>query len=156
MDYKNTVMYHFVCRDPSQVARYVGSTTNFVKRKAQHKCACNKPDQRGYHLNLYQTIRDNGGWNNWEMVPLEEFPCENQIQQHIREQYWIDKLSPVLNTNKAYIEDKVAYRKAYYETNIEACKERMKAYYEANKEELRTYQKANYARKRELKSNDTL
>jgi hypothetical protein len=171
MDYAKVIIYHFVCRDPSQVAQYVGSTTNFIKRKAHHKCVCNRPSHKAYHRSIYQTIRDNGGWDNWEMKPLEEFPCENHIQQQIREQYWLDKLSPTLNMNKAYIEDKVAYKKAYYEANIEACKERMKAYYEANKEtlnerakayyeankeELRSYQKAYQARKRELKSNDTL
>ena len=114
MDYGKVVMYHFVCQDPTQVARYVGSTTNFIKRKALHKCICNKPDHKDYGRNLYKTIRDNGGWDNWEMKPLEEFPCENHIQQQIREQYWLDKLLPTMNMNKAYIEDKVAYKAEYY------------------------------------------
>jgi hypothetical protein len=48
------------------------------------------------------------------MKPLEEFPCENHIQQQIREQYWLDKLLPTMNMNKAYIEDKVAYKAEYY------------------------------------------
>jgi hypothetical protein len=113
MNYAKVVMYHFVCQDPTQVARYVGSTTNFVKRKANHKSICNKADHKDYNRIIYQTIRDNGGWGNWEMTPLEEYPCDNHIQQQIREQYWLDKLIPTMNTNRAHIEDKVAYKKEY-------------------------------------------
>lgn len=134
MDYTKVIIYHFVCQDPTQVSRYVGSTTNFIKRKAHHKCVCNKPTHKDYGRPIYQTIRDNGGWDNWEMKPLEEFPCENHIQQQIREQYWIDKLIPVLNQHKAHRteeeyqqyqlqwrQDHPEYQKEYRKRKLKGC-----------------------------------
>lgn len=91
MDYSKTIIYHFVCKNELIKCSYVGSTTNFIKRKNQHKSACNNLENK---LQLYQTIRENGNWDNWIMKPLEEFPCENKTQQMIREQYWIDQLKP--------------------------------------------------------------
>lgn len=113
MDYSKVVIYHFICQDPTQLARYVGSTTNYIKRKAQHKVICHKADHKDYHKPLYQTIRDNGGWDKWEMKPLEEYPCENHVQQQIREQYWMDYYNPTLNPNRAHIADHVEARKEF-------------------------------------------
>ena len=145
MDFSKTVIYHFVCKDEMIKCSYVGSTTNFVKRKYQHKNAC-KLDKR----KLYQTIRDNGGWDNWCMKPLEEFPCENKIQQFIREQYWIDKLKPEMNCLPAYLteEGKVVGRqnaiKKYTDTHVEKVNETIKKYRETHKEQLNDKAKEYY------------
>ena len=47
-------------------------------------------------------MNENGGWENWRMVPLEEYPCENEIQATIREQYWINELKSDMNSQRAY------------------------------------------------------
>jgi hypothetical protein len=44
------------------------------------------------------TIREKGGWDNWTMIPLEEFSCETRIQACIRENKWLEELKPCLNT----------------------------------------------------------
>jgi hypothetical protein len=127
MDYSKTVIYHFVCQDTNIKCSYVGSTTNFVKRKYGHKHRCCNENIKGHNSPVYKTIRDNGGWDNWNMLPLEEFVCESKIQQNIREQYWIDKLQPTMNHLKAYRseEDLYQYQKDYAEKN----KEHLKAYH---------------------------
>ncbi len=120
MDFSKTVIYHFVCKDEMIKCSYVGSTTNFNKRKNCHKTNCNNETLRDHHIKIYQTIKANGGWTNWEMKPLEEFPCENKTQQVIREQYWIDQLKPKMNCYKSYQPlEQIEYNKAYYEVNKE-------------------------------------
>ena len=47
---------------------YVGSTTNLLQRGQQHKSDC-KNEKSPRHKNyLYEVIRGNGGWNEWEVV----------------------------------------------------------------------------------------
>jgi hypothetical protein len=102
IDYSKTIIYHFVCKDITIKNDYVGHTTDFTNRKRQHKSCTNNVGHKKYHMKIYQTIRDTGGWENWEMVPLEEFPCESNIQARIREQYWMNQLNPTMNRSRAY------------------------------------------------------
>jgi len=34
----------------------------------------------------------NGGWNNWEMIPIEEYLCDTPLQARMREQFWINNI----------------------------------------------------------------
>jgi hypothetical protein len=144
MDFSKTVIYHFVCKDEMIKCLYVGSTTNFNKRKANHKSACNIETSKDYQYKVYQTIREHGGWNNWCMKPLEEFPCENKTQQVIREQFWIDKLKPEMNCKVAHREGENEYEKnkAYRDANPEMIKEKKSAFYQANKQVILQQHKA--------------
>jgi hypothetical protein len=67
IDYSKTIIYKISLNgDPI----YVGSTTNFIKRKNTHKCkSVNDPAQ------LYKVIREHGGFDKFEMIPIEEFHC---------------------------------------------------------------------------------
>lgn len=138
-DYSKTVIYCFVCQDKTITCSYVGSTTDIVKRKCCHKSRCHNQTDKRYNYSLYQTIRDNGGWTNWTMMPLEEYPCENSIQQRIREQYWIDKLKPELNCNVAYHTE---------ETLKEKRKQKDANYYAIHKDsdEYKAKQKKSYSK----------
>jgi hypothetical protein len=88
------------------------------------------------------------------MIPLEEFQCENNTQQRIREQYWINQLKPDLNCRASYSEKTIAeYQKEYYEANAEKIIEQNKEYYEANAkkiiEQKKEYYEANAEKIRE-------
>jgi predicted GIY-YIG superfamily endonuclease len=61
------IIYKICCDDLPEYI-YVGSTKSIIKRKSQHKIHCNNGNTR----KLYTTIRENGGWNNWRMVIIEE------------------------------------------------------------------------------------
>jgi hypothetical protein len=136
INYQKTIIYHFVCNDKSITDTYVGHTTNFVERKAHHKRACCNENYKEYNRKLYQNMRENGGWENWNMIPLEECPCENMIQAIIKEQYWIDKLQARMNDNKAYTsyEQKLENMRVYYVEHKEEIKVWNKKYVEENKE----------------------
>ena len=132
MDYTKTIMYHFVCQNTNIKCSYVGSTTNFNQRKGNHKRNCHNESRKEYNYLLYKTIRENGSWDNWTMTPLEEYPCENSVQQLIREQYWIDRLEPELNMRRSYSSEE--YKK---ENNKEYNKQHNKEYRERNIDKIR-------------------
>jgi hypothetical protein len=96
---------------------YVGSTTDFTRRKYCHKHHCNKINSKKYDFNVYQAIRSNGGWENWSMILVENFPCESVNESHARERFWCEELGANLNKqvpNKYNNLGKVQYNKEYY------------------------------------------
>lgn len=82
---------------------YVGSTTNFTKRKYQHKSAIKEGASK-----LYQKIRDNEC--RWDMKPYKEFPCENKIQLEIEEERVRCELNANLNSFSCSGKDMVNYK----------------------------------------------
>ena len=73
INYSNTVIYKILCKETIINDLYVGHTTNFSQRKSYHKSACENPNSSTYNTKLYKTIRENGGWYNWEMVEIDIF-----------------------------------------------------------------------------------
>jgi predicted GIY-YIG superfamily endonuclease len=63
-------IYKICCDDLPEFV-YVGSTKAFRQRKNEHKSNCNN-DNKKHNFKLYQTIRENGGWENWRMVIIDE------------------------------------------------------------------------------------
>ncbi len=99
-DYSRTVIYKIVCNDLDIIDSYVGQTTNFTKRKSQHKCNCNNQSNKDHNINLYCFIRNNGGWENWSMVEIEKYSCQDGNEARARERYYYKQLHPTLNIQK--------------------------------------------------------
>ena len=79
-NYNKSMIYKLCCNDPSIKDVYVGSTTNFTRRKHQHKNSCNNEKDRYHNRYVYRFIRDNGGFENWSMILVEDVCCENNKQ----------------------------------------------------------------------------
>ena len=94
-EYKNTCVYKIACKDTNITNTYVGVTTNFNVRRLAHISCC-RTLKKG---KLYDCIRENGGWDNWEMVIVEKFGCFGRKSAIERERYWYDMLKPDLNSN---------------------------------------------------------
>ena len=128
IDYSTTVIYKIVCNDLAVTDLYVGSTTNFRNRKNGHKSLCNSNKEiKRYNLKIYKTIKDNGGWENWTMVQIEEYPCANGNEARARERYWFEQLNATLNT--AYPQRNLA---EYYIANKDKILEHQKEYKNTN------------------------
>lgn len=160
INYSKCVIYKICCKDPTITYEYYGHTTNQINRKRQHKNRCN--DDKYNTQSIYKTIRENGNWENWDFIVIEEYPCENVNEARLRERYWIELNRPQLNvyipsrtfeeyteTNKEKIKEKALQ---YYYENIEEIKkireenkeeinEKKKKYYEENKEEILSKQR---------------
>jgi hypothetical protein len=154
MDYNKTIMYKIVCNDLQIKNCYVGHTTNFKQRKALHKSDCNNPISKGYNNEKYKFIRENGDWNNWSMIQIEVYKCDNKREAEERERYWIETLEANLNcripfkTKEEKKEHISAYCKEYYDEN----KNHKKQYYEENKEQKLEYHKEYYKKNKEQRN----
>lgn len=142
IDYKKSVIYTIKTGN----GLYVGSTTDFTKRKYQHKSCIYDEKQKGYNCKLYQNIRANNF--EWDMKPYKEYPCENKIQLTIEEERVRCELRADLNMNNCHGKneekkkewDKKYYKK-YYKDNEEQMLEHHKKYYIDNKDKMLEQQK---------------
>ena len=100
IDYSNTVIYKIMCNDTSCKKFYVGHTTNFVQRKHSHKQSCTNEKSSNYNLEMYKTIRENGGWENWRMVIIHFAKCKNGHEAKKIENEFFELLNDPLNTNQ--------------------------------------------------------
>jgi hypothetical protein len=142
-DYSKTIIYVIKCKDDNITEEYIGSTINFRSRERCHKSNCNNEKCKEYNCKKYQFIRDNGGWDNWFMIQLEEFPCENKRQAELKEEEVRVKRKTQLNMIRAYLseEEKKEYKKKWKEENIENFKEQAKIWEENNKEKRKEQHK---------------
>ena len=98
-DYSKVFVYKICCRDALIEEIYIGSTCNFTRRKTEHKYACNNEAKQKHDMFLYKFIRDHGGFNNWEMVMIEQFSCDTKMQKDRKEREYVENLKPKLNLN---------------------------------------------------------
>lgn len=114
LDYTN---YQLVCKDIHVEKEYVGCTSNLHGRMYKHKSDCFNPKLRSYKIPLYQYVRANSGWNNWDDVVLEECESINKQEARTIEREWIENTPNNLNTVKrpiTSIEKRSVYRKEFY------------------------------------------
>lgn len=97
IDYSNTIIYKITCKNPEVFDVYVGHTTNFVQRKHTHKICCNDSKSPVYNCQLYEIIRNNGGWNNWQMEIINIFNCRDHYEAMQKEQEYFVTLNATLN-----------------------------------------------------------
>jgi len=170
-NFDNCIIYKLVCLDTTYPEVYVGSTTCFKQRKYDHKNKCYNEKHRAYNYKIYQYIREHGGFENFTMIEIEKFPCENSRQLEAREEYWRKELKATLNVCRAFRtegeriiqilewqknEGRASHllsSKKYCQANKEKRKASVKAYYEANKEKINLYRKEYRLRKKLEKLN---
>jgi hypothetical protein len=112
-------MYKIVCKNPNILGIYIGSTSCFNKRKNDHKCNTNNANNKKYNYKIYKFIRDNGGWNNFDMIQIEAYPCNDKTECLTRERELIELEQFCINSNKPIITklEIIEYKKNYREEN---------------------------------------
>ena len=151
IDFSRFVVYKLCCKDVSVKDEYVGGTTCKTKRKNDHKSICLNPKNKKHNIYVYQFIREHGGWENWDMIEVEAFPCKTSEQARTRERYWLETLGATLNlirpiqTDEEHREQKAAFSRADAIQN----RKRATAYRIAHPEQVRQYFVANAKQIRE-------
>mgnify|MGYP003657235749 CR=1 FL=1 len=114
---------------------YIGSTCNFIQRKYLHKYNCIKPNSKKHNLKLYKTIRENGGWDKWQMVIIDKLEQATLTDARIKEEKLRQEYNGNMNMKKAYIsvEDIQEYQKDYRQANKKDIVEYNKIYHLKNK-----------------------
>jgi len=151
MDYSKTNIYKIVCNDLSVKDCYVGHTTNMTERKWCHKSHCHNEKDKGHNRKIYQIIRENGGWDNWNMVLVEEFPCNNRQEACKREREVYEELDAKMNMVRPYLTQEdlkeyhkeygKQYKKQYNQDHKEYNKQYSKQYREEHKKQISEYSK---------------
>ena len=147
MDYSNTIFYKLVCNDLSINQIYIGHTLNFTKRKYRHKTSCTNPNNKMHHLPVYQFIRDNGNWENWNMVKISTENCETRLDALKKEREYIELHKATLNNRKPFITDEEA--KQWWDDNRDRLNEKNKNYMKENEEYFKVYRKERYENKKD-------
>jgi len=114
IDYSQMIYYKIYCKDTNITDLYVGRTTDFIRRKYQHKNTCKIVEKNAY---LYNFINENGGWDNWIIEIIEQIPCNDVLEADLKEQYFINTLEATLNTHIKF--DDTNYKKEWYFKNKE-------------------------------------
>ena len=142
----------FRCKSDNIYNCYVGHTSNFVKRKYEHKCACYNVNSKSYNFKVYNIIRENGGWENWSMIEIHKQLCKNLRECERIEQELIENNNADMNMIKSFlsIQDKKEYKKEYDNENKEQIKQYQKEYRKTHKEHQKQYQLEYRNRKNEV------
>jgi|TARA_R110000787_G_C13323028_1_gene436636 hypothetical protein len=132
-DYQKGLIYTIKTGD----SVYVGSTTNYTKRKCRHKSNLKNENQ----YKIYQTIISNN--SEWEMKPYKIFPCNSKLELEIEEEKIRRELNADLNMKRVCFvseeEKKIETKKTNnksYEKNKEKTHKRHKKWREENKEAI--------------------
>jgi hypothetical protein len=157
-DLSNCYIYHIV--DKENIVHYVGSTSNMNSRKSSHRYRCNTEHDKKYHLDIYQYIRNNGGFDNFEILPIRKLEnISNKTELLIAEQAEMNKFSNLKNKNGSYRtkeeskKQKNEYNRQYREKNKDQIHEKAHQYYESKKEQRLEYQR-NYIEKNKDQLNE--
>ena len=137
IDYSKSVIYMLKKKDDYDNENiYIGSTTDLTRRRYNHRNNCCNPSINHYNNKKYQYIRENGGWDEWIMIVIENYPCNNKLELVKREDEIMCEMKSKLNTNRAN-----RNKKEYREANKERITEKTKEYRENNKEKIAEYHK---------------
>ena len=88
-------IYRLQCKDKEVKEFYIGSTKDFIERRYKHK---NKSKKSNYKF--YKFIRENGGWENWEMIVILELPNKTEEERLEMEEIYLMLLKPPVNKKK--------------------------------------------------------
>jgi len=148
---KDYIIYKIYCKNKKITDEYYGHTSAFRNRKYQHKNCCNNENSREYNTDKYKIIRSNGGWSNWDMVPIEEIKNCSLVNAKIREQFHIDLNKSLMNKLKSYIteEEKLDYHKEYHLENRDKIVEKKKEYRLENRDKISERDKKYYLENRD-------
>jgi len=141
-DYSKSLIYKLECKDPNITEIYVGATTSFYDRKSNHKMKCiNKDGKFEWNTPVYCFMRLHGGWDNWNMLVIEEINVKNKRELNKYEAKYIRELKAELNHEIPQdIEEglgKKEWGRQYKQDNREIILEKQKKYREENRVQIR-------------------
>ncbi len=142
ISYENAIIYKIVCKDLDVKDLYVGSTTNFIRRRYTHKFNSINDNSTCGHYLVYDKIKQTGGWDNWQMIEIcKANDCTTVEELHKKERHYMELLGANLNK---FIPGRTV--KEYFEDNKEKIKEQREKYEEENKEKIKLRHKEYYAK----------
>ena len=173
-DFSNCYIYYILDKDG--VVHYVGSTSNLNSRRSKHKYNCNHEYCKEYNLDIYQYIRNNGGFDNFQITPVRKIEnVNNKTELLIAERLEMEKFTGLKNMRGSFRseKEKVEMRKQWKKDNPEKHSENSRIWRENNPEKYkqiyekyrenniekirerdRIYSRKRYAQKKQLEASE--
>ena len=107
IDDSNTHFYKIICKYANMKDCYVGRTTDFTKRKYNHKESCLNPNYK-IQLFVHDVIRLNRKRGTWDMIEIETRRCENRLEARRIEREHSEYLNATLNKRSPNISEEEA------------------------------------------------
>jgi len=127
---KSAVVYKITCNNSNCNDSYVGCTLEFTKRKYMHKHQSKFNKQP-----IYQSMRNNGGFNNFTFNVLAILPnWETKKDYLMIEKHFIETLKPNCNNNIP-----LRTNKEWLEANKDKMKLYLQKYVKKNKQKINNY-----------------
>jgi hypothetical protein len=147
-DYQLAKIYKIVCNTSGMV--YYGSTCEptLARRLAKH-VACFKfwKNGNGNYVTSYQIFEN----DNYEIILVEKFACDDKMELLKRERYYIENNECINKTIP--LRTKKEYSKQYYENNKDILQSNHKIYRENNKDDI-NLKKKEYYEKNKIQINE--
>jgi hypothetical protein len=135
--------YKIICNDPAITNIYIGSSIDLKQREHLHKSNCNNPNDKGYNYLVYTTIRNNGGWDNWRMLEIENKIVKDLDEALTHEQYLIEFYKANMNMVRAkYLGED--YQREYRELHRDKLNANSLEYYTEHREHLNAISSKSY------------
>ena len=152
IDYKNGKIYRLVCNTTSD--QYIGSTTQSLSQRLGSHQAQYKQFLKGKitkQISSYSILSN----NNFEIILLEEFACENKNQLERRERYFIETMKCVNKYKPSRTKEELQkYMQTYQQVHKEELQKYHQMYQQVHKEKIQKYQQTyNEEHKEELQKN---
>lgn len=101
---KNEIIFYvFKCKSGLVNNCYVGHTSNFLRRRREHKSRCSNEKDKKHNFKVYKVIRENGGWDNWNMIEIYKQSCKDKRECERVEQQLIDEYNSDMNVRKSFL-----------------------------------------------------
>ena len=117
VNYKDGKIYQLVCNTSGN--QYIGSTTQSLsQRLGGHKATYNSyiGGKSIRPISAFSILAE----NNFEMILIEEFPCENKNQLERRERHFIETMECVNKVKPAQTrEESIQYERRYRQQHRE-------------------------------------
>jgi hypothetical protein len=94
-DYQKGKIYRLQDKNNSENF-YIGSTIKKLQTRLSNHIELSKTSKE---RKVYKYIFANGGWKEFDIVLVEDFPCTSSYELRRREAYYFELLKPPLNTN---------------------------------------------------------
>jgi hypothetical protein len=91
-NFANCCIYKIISKDDNTHALYVGYTNNYEKMSKCYR-------EKFKHKRICKFIIENGGWDNFEIIKIEDFPCSSERDASKRKRYWIKELELIYYLN---------------------------------------------------------
>jgi molecular chaperone DnaK (HSP70) len=153
-DYQLGKIYKLICYTTNLV--YIGSTcqSTLARRLAGHRCAYKRflENNKNDFITSFKVLEN----DNYDIVLIEQCPCDSKDELHKKERSYIESIEcvnktiPTRNLKEYLIDNKIKiqkyikeYQKEYCESNKEKIKKHKKEYYNENKERKKEYYETN-------------